>query len=146
MKEKQLKAAPGMPVLFISIVLYLVAIGFLVLGGILLEHERNIGALPLALGIIGMIVGVFPFAGLKVLKPNEALVLTLFGKYTGTLRAAGFYFVHPFSVAVNPAAQTKLGQSGDVKTTKHSVTVSSEGTKVEVDAAGKRISSQGHDA
>jgi len=129
-----------MPVLFISIVLYLVAIGFLVLGGILLEHERNIGALPLALGIIGMIVGVFPFAGLKVLKPNEALVLTLFGKYTGTLRAAGFYFVHPFSVAVNPAAQTKLGQSGDVKTTKHSVTVSSEGTKVEVDAAGKRIS------
>ncbi len=140
MKEKQLKAVPGMPVLFISIVLYLVAIGFLVLGGILLEHERNIGALPLALGIIAMIVGVFPFAGLKVLKPNEALVLTLFGKYTGTLREAGFYFVHPFSVAVNPAAQTKLGQSGDVKTTKQSITVSSEGTKVEVDSTGKRIS------
>ena len=118
MKEKQLKATPGMPVLLISIVLYLVAIGFLVLGGILLENDRNIGALPLALGIIWMVVGVFPFAGLKVLKPNEALVLTLFGKYTGTLREAGFYFVHPFSVAVNPAAQTKLGQSGDVKTSR----------------------------
>ncbi len=140
MKEKQLKATPGMPVLFLSIVLYLVAIGFLVLGGMLLENERSIGALPLALGIIWMVVGTFPFAGLKVLKPNEALVLTLFGKYTGTLREAGFYFVHPFSVAVNPAAQTKLGQSGDVKTSKQSVTISSDGSKVEVDAAGKRIS------
>ncbi len=41
-------------------------------------------------------------------------MLTLFGQYTGTLREPGFYFVHPFSVAVNPAAGTRLGQSGDV--------------------------------
>ena len=52
--------------------------------------------------------------GLKVLKPQEALVLTLFGQYTGTLRGEGFYFVNPFSTAVNPAAKTKLNQSGDV--------------------------------
>ena len=52
--------------------------------------------------------------GLKVLKPQEALVLTLFGKYTGTLKGEGFYFVNPFSTAVNPAAKTKLNQSGDV--------------------------------
>ena len=52
--------------------------------------------------------------GLKVLKPQEALVLTLFGKYMGTLKGEGFYFVHPFCSAVNPAAATKLNQSGDV--------------------------------
>jgi regulator of protease activity HflC (stomatin/prohibitin superfamily) len=53
--------------------------------------------------------------GLKVLKPQEALVLTLFGKYVGTLKDAGFYFVNPFCSAVNPAATTKLNQSGDVQ-------------------------------
>ena len=59
-------------------------------------------------------VGWFPALGLKVLKPQEALVLTLFGKYIGTLKEEGFYFVNPFCVAVNPAAKTKLNQSGDV--------------------------------
>lgn len=54
-------------------------------------------------------------AGLKVVKPQEALVLTLFGKYIGTLKQNGFYFVHPFATAINPAANTVLGQSGDVK-------------------------------
>jgi len=54
------------------------------------------------------------FLGFKVLKPQEALVLTLFGEYIGTIREPGFYFVNPFCVAVNPAAKTRLGQSGDV--------------------------------
>ncbi len=52
--------------------------------------------------------------GLKVLKPQEALVLTLFGNYVGTLKDDGFYWVNPFCTAVNPAAKTKLNQSGDV--------------------------------
>jgi regulator of protease activity HflC (stomatin/prohibitin superfamily) len=42
--------------------------------------------------------------GLKILKPQEALVLTLFGKYIGTLKGEGFFFVNPFVSAVNPAA------------------------------------------
>ncbi len=56
------------------------------------------------------------FAGLKVLKPQEALVLTLFGKYYGTLKNEGFYFINPFATGFNPAAKTKLSQSGDVST------------------------------
>ncbi len=52
--------------------------------------------------------------GLKVLRPQEALVLTLFGKYIGTLKEPGFYFVNPFCSAVNPAAKTRLRQSGDL--------------------------------
>jgi regulator of protease activity HflC (stomatin/prohibitin superfamily) len=140
MKEQQLKAKQGMPVLLLSIVLYLAAIGFVVVGAILLENERNVGVLPLVLGILWLIAGILPFLGLRVLKPNEALVLTLFGKYIGTLREPGFYFVHPFSIAVNPAAKTKLGQSGDVQTGRQGVTISSEGAKVDVEALGKRVS------
>ncbi len=55
-----------------------------------------------------------PLVGLRVLKPNEALVLTLFGKYVGTIKGEGFYSINPFCVALNPAAKTKLNQSGDV--------------------------------
>ena len=54
--------------------------------------------------------------GFKVLKPQEALVLTLFGKYYGTLKGDGFFWVNPFCSSVNPAAKTKLNQSGDVST------------------------------
>ncbi|RAV71111.1 SPFH domain-containing protein [Aerococcus mictus] len=53
--------------------------------------------------------------GLKVLSPQESLVLTLFGRYIGTLKGEGFYFVNPFCQAINPAAGTYLGQSGDVR-------------------------------
>lgn len=55
-----------------------------------------------------------PLTGLRILKPQEALALTLFGKYIGTLKGEGFYAINPFCVAVNPASKTKLNQSGDV--------------------------------
>lgn len=74
----------------------------------------NGSIVPLIAGIVYICVGWLPFLGLKVLRPQEALVLTLFGNYAGTLREAGFYFVNPFCIGVNPAAKTKLNQSGDV--------------------------------
>lgn len=116
MKEKKLNAKSGYPVLIFSIIAYIAAIGLVVYGATLLEAENNLGAIPLVIGILYLIAGIFPFAGLKIIKPQEALVLTVFGNYSGTLREPGFYFINPFSVAVNPAANTKLEQSGDVKT------------------------------
>ena len=68
----------------------------------------------LVLCILQFVFGWIPLCGLKVLKPNEALVLTLFGKYVGTLKGDGFFYVNPFCTAFNPAAGTHLGQSGDV--------------------------------
>ena len=62
-----------------------------------------------------LLASFIALAGLKVLKPQEALVLTLFGKYVGTIKGEGFYWVNPFCSAVNPAARTVLNQSGDVK-------------------------------
>ena len=72
--------------------------------------------IPLAIAsAVVMCVAWIPLCGLRVLKPNEALVLTLFGKYVGTIKGEGFYAINPFCVAVNPAAQTMLNQSVDVK-------------------------------
>lgn len=109
MQEKVLdnkKNGMGMMVLFI--LLYAAAAAFITIGAMFYW-------IPLmVIGIIWLSLGWIPFCGLKVLKPQEALVLTLFGKYVGTLKNDGFYWVNPFCTAVNPAAKTKLNQSGDV--------------------------------
>ncbi len=108
-KEKVLtNKKHGMLVLVLTILLHLAAIGLLVYGGV----TENIPFI--AIGGAYCALGWIVLPGLKVLKPQEALVLTLFGKYIGTIKNEGFYFVNPFCSAVNPAANTKLSQSGDV--------------------------------
>ena len=89
----------------------------IVLSIVLFVIGVEISALIAVPAVILMIASVIALAGLKVLKPQEALVLTLFGKYVGTIKGEGFYWVNPFCTAVNPAASTVLNQSGDVKAT-----------------------------
>jgi len=139
MKEKALKAKPGMAMLILFIVLYIAAIFLVILGGILLEHKNNIGILPLVVGIIWVTIGIIPFFGLKIINPQEALVLTLFGKYTGTLKEPGFFYVNPFSSAVNPAYKTRLGQSDDVSIEHVSVN-NTERASMQSSPASKKIS------
>ena len=100
----------GMAVLLLTILELLVAVAVTIAGGIIMDASGN--PVLFIIGLIWVCIGWIPFLGLKVLKPQEALVLTLFGKYIGTLRDDGFYFVNPFCVSVNPAAETKLAQSG----------------------------------
>jgi len=98
----------GMLVLLLTLLLYIVATVGVIFSGI---YE----IVPLiVICVIVLCLGWIPLCGLRVLKPQEALVLTLFGKYVGTLKGDGFYFVNPFCTAVNPASKTKLNQSGDV--------------------------------
>ena len=109
MQEKVLNHRKnGMPVLLLILLAYVAA----VLGVVF--SAMNLLVLPMVVCIVWLALGWILLPGLKVLKPQEALVLTLFGKYIGTLKGAGFYWVNPFCTAVNPAAATKLNQSGDV--------------------------------
>lgn len=115
MKEKILNNRKnGMGVMLLLLALYIAAIGLIVLGGFMSRFNRPAAVATIVLGIVWVVLGWIPFCGLKVIKPQEALVLTLFGKYVGTLKDAGFYFVNPFCTSVNPAAKTRLNQSGDV--------------------------------
>ncbi|HBD63173.1 MAG TPA: hypothetical protein DC038_01930 [Clostridiales bacterium] len=81
------------------------------------------GAFSVILIIVGalyaFLIGPILYAGLKILKPNEALVLTLFGKYYGTLKGEGFYFVNPFVSAVNPGSKTTSTGTISVDTSGH---------------------------
>lgn len=109
MEEKLLnKGKNGMAMLMLILLLFCGGIALIVVGAMSSPALIVIGALAFVLSF-------FLMPGLKILKPQEALVLTLFGKYVGTLKGDGFFFVNPFCVAVNPASSTKLNQSGDVK-------------------------------
>ena len=97
------------------IALLLILITLLLSIFIFLISIKNNNPITGLLSCLLFIVDCFLLPGLKVLKPQEALVLTLFGKYIGTLKGEGFYFVNPFCTSLNPAAKTSLSQSGDVK-------------------------------
>lgn len=102
----------GMLVLVVTTLLYMAAVAGCIAGGFIMDDKGS--PVLLIVSIVWLVIGWVPFCGLRVLKPQEALVLTLFGKYVGTLKEDGFYFVNPFCTSVNPAAKTKLNQSGDV--------------------------------
>ena len=113
MEEKILKGnKTGMAVLLLTIVLYIAAVCGIVWAAVALDGA--LFTVIMTVCITWCALGWLLFCGLKVLAPQEALVLTLFGKYIGTLKGEGFYFVNPFCTAINPAAKTKLGQSADV--------------------------------
>lgn len=127
MNEKILKTkSNGFAALFsILLLLILSVVGFI--SSIALIRNEGLQVVCILLSILVFISSLILFGGLKVVKPQEAIVLTLFGEYTGSIKEPGFYFVNPFSVSVNPAAKTKLGQSGDVDRQSTPVTISTTG-------------------
>lgn len=98
-------------VLLLTLAVYCVAVAVLIFSA----SSGLASAWSVVLFVISIIwisLGWIPLCGLRILKPQEALVLTLFGRYVGTLKGEGFYCVNPFCSSVNPAAKTKLSQSG----------------------------------
>ncbi|MCD7768768.1 MAG: SPFH domain-containing protein [Oscillospiraceae bacterium] len=129
----------GMPVLIGVILSYIAAIGLCVIGAFM---SGVLGTFLMIVSIAWMCLGWILLCGLKTLKPQEALVLTLFGNYLGTLKGAGFYWVNPFCTGVNPAAKTKLNQSGDVDGgRKQPLVISADSMNVSLDMeTGKKLS------
>lgn len=131
----------GMRTLLVCILVEVLAFGG-VIGAALLDENNVAKGLWVPLLVVSLIVlcvGWIPLIGLRVLKPQEALALTLFGKYIGTLKGEGFYAINPFCVAVNPAAQTKLNQSGDVKHSPTQPTVNAD-LNISFEVPNKKLS------
>ncbi len=134
MKEKVITRKNGMKMLIILIVLELAAVPLFIFSIVI--DNALIGLLAVA----WLLVGWIGFLGLKVVRPLEALVLTLFGEYYGTIKETGFYYVNPFCTAVNPAATTKLNQSNDVDTTKGVVIKHENNQPQNIEVPSKKIS------
>ncbi len=140
MEEKILTGKKnGMKVLIIDILLLVLAFAGMIGGGIIGDEGNAFGWVLFVISLIVLCVGWIPLVGLRILKPQEALVLTLFGKYVGTLKGEGFYAVNPFCSSINPAAETKLNQSGDVSTGS-SIATEVKNEAIKIGLVNKKIS------
>ena len=101
--EKVLRPMNGFTMLFAVIAGLILSTAIFVLG--IIEAEAGAAALG-TLMIIGGCIGWLLFgllaAGLKIIRPNEARVFTLFGDYYGTIKKPGFFFVNPFVTSFSP--------------------------------------------
>lgn len=115
-EEKEAKKGNGMAALTLNIAFMLITLGGVGFGAYLAAQGASFPAAIALIAVCGLyscVVGPILFGGLKILKPNEALVLTLFGSYYGTLKGPGFFFVNPFATAIAPArAEPSTGNVG----------------------------------
>lgn len=119
-QEKQLKGINGWIMVAVVLILLIggtvaMCVGFALVGGEDIP-ENPIFFVLAGTGCVILIAGGIMINGFKIIAPNEAAVLTLFGKYHGTLKNDGFYFVNPFCKTVNPASPfEKLGKKISLK-------------------------------
>jgi regulator of protease activity HflC (stomatin/prohibitin superfamily) len=131
-EEKTPAHSSGMSMLVWNTLLILITIAVFVWGISIAAQANN---LPVPLGVVliiagtlyWLIIGPTLYCGLKIIKPNEALVLTLFGKYHGTLKEEGFYFVNPFSTGFNPTGRPGSLTSGSTEATSPAVNLNIPG-------------------
>ncbi len=109
-EEKLIKGKSGYLMLAVIIIGLIVSAAIVVGGFILWDDTANDAFAALAVvGVLLAVVFALSCAGFKVLAPNEAYVLTIFGKYYGTLKTAGFYWVNPFCTALNTSSTPVAG-------------------------------------
>ena len=130
-EEKKAPACSGFMMLFVSILIIAASVAAIILGSVLLADDRTTpGGILLSAGILILCLSCIIFPGFKVIGPNEALVLTLFGNYYGSLKDEGFYYVNPFCTAVNPTASSvtsglsQIAATGRVSTGSSGSTIS----------------------
>ncbi len=116
MEEKVLrKNKNGMAVLILGIILYLIAAALIVFGSVwMAEEEMVLGVILFVVGTVYACVGWIPFLRTEGIEASGGVGADAVRKICGHPEGAGFYYVNPFCTAVNPAAKTRLNQSGDV--------------------------------
>ena len=138
--ERPASSLNGMLMLVLNILLILGAMALFTVMLTPLASDSSTGMRVMLMvigGLYGFLVGPLMFMGLKILKPNEALVLTLFGRYYGTLRGEGFYFVNPFVGVVNPSVkgeQTSQSEKNQVMTKYGNVNITLPNKKMSLKA------------
>ena len=122
-KEKELRTVSGFLMLLVVIIGLIGATTAFIFGVIWLDGGKETwGSIIFISGMFGWFLFGLLSAGLKIVKPNEARVFVLFGRYFGTIKKAGYHYVNPLCVTFNPSANP-AGTSGSNETQKPSIQV-----------------------
>jgi len=111
-EEREIIKTSGFKMLFVNLVGILAMIALFVISIIMFEVNKPVThgqtaviVVLVVISCIGFIAFCIMLGGFHIVQPKEALVLTLFGQYYGTIKKEGYYFVNPFCSAVNPSAR-----------------------------------------
>ena len=112
-RESKASALPGVFMLFLWILGGLAGLAWLIRSA---GAQDGWGAVGAGLGLVVVALGFF---GLTVVNPNEARVVQLFGRYTGTLRDQGFWWVNPFTLRRKVSMRVRNFESAKLKVNDH---------------------------
>lgn len=107
--EKSGKKLNGFLMLFVSIILLALDIYLLVMG----INTRDPGVLWIFIPVL--IIFLLIWIGFTIVQPNDSRVLILFGKYTGTIRKSGFWWVNPFTIKRHVSLRIRNFNSEKIK-------------------------------
>ena len=109
-REKQVRGFNGWAVVLILIALVPFSIWRL------LDAVQSDSSILVVLGwVLLLIVDAVCWAGLTVVNPNEARVITLFGVYKGSIKDAGFWWVNPLTTRRRLSLRVRNFESGRLK-------------------------------
>lgn len=108
--EKIVKPISGL-IGFIIVLLVLAASVFFFLQ----IKENDVNPWTIVAGILLLITSLFLMKGLMIIQPNHSRVLNLFGKYVGTVKENGWFFVNPFYSTENISLRSQNLESARLK-------------------------------
>ena len=81
-----------------------------------LQIKEN-GGNPLIIvtAVLLLIISLFLMKGLMIIQPNHSRVLNLFGKYVGTIKENGWFFINPFYTTENISLRSQNLESARLK-------------------------------
>lgn len=95
LKEKLISAPNGILVLLFVIAMLIIPVAMIVMAAKAAEGGAK-PVLPIAFWSVVWIADIIAMAGFFTVQPNQGVVLTLFGKYVGTVSEQGLRFANPF--------------------------------------------------
>src|SRR5690606_9699769 len=113
MKERPINSLPGIPVVLAGFVIALATFWLFIsgVGG----HGAPADPVRLAGSVIGLAATLAAFTGLYTIQPNQAAVLSLFGKYVGTVKEAGLRWNNPSYSKRKVSQRVRNFESGKLK-------------------------------
>ncbi len=119
-QEREGWALPGFPALFVLLVVTIGLVVCLLFGIPDISGLDRAGTSLVHLGGIALVVLLaLGYRGLTAVNPNEARALVLFGRYAGTLRSQGFWWVNPFTRRPRISVRVRNFESQHLKVNDH---------------------------
>ena len=111
-QEREARALPGYPMLFAVLAVTLAVVCAPIFGIVEVDHLGRGGA-PVVVAVVVLLV--LGWRGLTAVNPNEARALVLFGRYAGSLREQGLWWVNPFTLRPRVSIKMRNFESPKLK-------------------------------